>query len=174
MKNVLITGTSSGFGYLASKLLASKGYKVYATMRNIETYHRAVAKELSSIDGITVLDVELTNVESVNKAVDTIIAQDGKLDVLINSAGRFHLGIMEAFTDDQLLDILNVDVVGPWRVIRATLPHFRKQKEGLIITVASSLGRFSCPFMSAYSTAKHGLEGLIEVASKFDFITRLV
>lgn len=161
-KVVLVTGTSSGFGYLVSKLLASKGYTVYATMRNIEAKHSAPYKELSAIEGITVLEMELTDNVSVNKTVDYVIEKEGKIDVLINNAGAFHLDLMESYTDTQLLEILNVDVVGPWRMIRASLPHFRKQQDGLIITVASSLGRFSCPFMSAYSTAKHGLEGLIE------------
>jgi NAD(P)-dependent dehydrogenase (short-subunit alcohol dehydrogenase family) len=92
-KTVLITGTSSGFGKLAAELLASKGHKVYATMRNINGKNAAIAKELATRPNITVLNLEMADTNSNNDAVAQVIRAEGKLDVLINNAGSFFLGI---------------------------------------------------------------------------------
>ena len=162
-KVILITGTNSGFGSYAAPLLASQGHKVYATMRDIEERNKdAKDKLMSSSTNITVLNLELSDNESITKAVDFVVKKEGKIDVLINNAGRFYMGVGESFTDEDLAHIYNVDVLGPWRLIRAVLPHMRKQQSGYIITVTSGLGRFSCPFMTAYASAKHALEGLLQ------------
>lgn len=161
-KTVLISGTNSGFGYLAAGLLASKGYKVTAAMRNTAGKNAAVAAQLAAMPNITVVDFEATDTASINRAVEGIIAKEGRLDVLINNAGFFAMGIAESFTEDDLRHIHDVNVVGPWRFIRAAMPHFRQQRDGLIVTVSSSLARFSSPYMTAYASAKHGLEGLLE------------
>ena len=160
-KTVLITGTSSGFGKLAARLLAANGYKVYATMRDMTGRNAAIAKELGAMPNITVLPLEMADTKSNLDAVAAVVAKEGRIDVLINNAGSFFLGIGESFTEQDLLHIYDVDVLGPWRMVRAVLPHMRKQNEGLIITVSSSLARFSCPFMTAYSSGKHALEGLL-------------
>lgn len=162
-KIILITGTSSGFGSLAAPLLAQQGHRVYATMRDIEGRHRDVAETMrQGPGGITVLPLELANNEDNVAAVKRVVDENGRIDVIINNAGRFHLGIGESFSDQDLLEIYNVDVLGPWRLIRAALPHMRAQKSGYILTVSSSLARFSCPFMTAYASGKHALEGLIQ------------
>lgn len=161
-KCVLITGTSSGFGKLGAELLASRGYRVYATMRNTKGKNAAVATELGSKANVTVLDAEATDTAAINNAVAEVITREGRLDVLINNAGFFSMGIGESFTEEDLRHIYDVNVIGPWRFIRAALPQLRNQGDGLIITVSSSLARFSSPFMTAYASAKHALEGLLE------------
>src|SRR5262245_1171171 len=163
MKNkvILITGTNSGFGWLASKSSAAEGHKVYATMRETKGRNADKAKALAQAN-IEVLDVDVTDGKSVKDAVATVIEKEGRIDVLVNNAGISAIGITEAFTEVDLDKVINVDLKGPWRTIKAVLPQMRKQKEGLIINVTSVLGRFSSPFMSVYNSAKFGLEGLTE------------
>ena len=161
-QTILITGTSSGFGHAAVGLLAGAGHTVYATMRDIEGANQAAAQELRRLPGVTVLPLEMSSTHSNEAAVARVIAERGRLDVVFNNAGRFFMGVGEAFTPEDLLAIYDEDVLGPWRLVRAALPHMRTQKRGLIVTVSSSLARFSCPYMTAYASAKHAIEGLLQ------------
>jgi NAD(P)-dependent dehydrogenase (short-subunit alcohol dehydrogenase family) len=161
-KVVLITGTNSGFGWLTANSCAASGYTVYATMRDINGKNAAKAKELSALKNVHVLEVEITDAASVSNAVKEIIAKEGKLDVLVNNAGYNAAGIAETFTEQDVDKMMDVHVKGPWRMIKASLPHMRKQGEGLIINLSSGLGRFSAPFMTVYSAAKFAVEGLTE------------
>jgi NAD(P)-dependent dehydrogenase (short-subunit alcohol dehydrogenase family) len=161
-KVILITGTNSGFGWLTAKSSAALGHKVYATMRDTKGRNAAKAKALAQQPNIEVLDVEITNGKSVTDAVATIIMKEGRIDVVVNNAGIYATGITEAFTEDDVDKIMDVDVKGPWRLIKAVLPQMRKQGEGLIINISSISGRFSPPFMTVYNSAKFALEGLTE------------
>lgn len=161
-KVILITGTSSGFGRRAAELLANRGHIVYATMRDIETRNAQAASELAAIKGVTVLPLDLADTASNQAAVQRAIAGHDRLDVIVNNAGRFFMGVGEAFTPEQMLAIYDEDVLGPWRLVRAALPHMRQQKSGFVLTVSSSLARFSCPYMTAYASAKHAIEGLLQ------------
>jgi NAD(P)-dependent dehydrogenase (short-subunit alcohol dehydrogenase family) len=161
-KVILITGTNSGFGWLAAKSCAGLGHKVYATMRDTKDRNADKAKSLVQQENIVVLDVDVTSGKSVTDAVATIIKKEGKLDVVVNNAGIFATGIAETFTEDDLEKILDVDVKGPWRTVKAVLPQMRRQGEGLIINISSVAGRFSPPFMTVYNAAKFAVEGLTE------------
>ena len=161
-KVILITGTNSGFGYLTAKGAAAKGYKVYAAMRNTQSKNAEKAKELSSLDNITVVEIDVTKAEQVKSAIESIIQKEGKLDVLVNNAGYYGGGITETFTENDLENMFDVNVKGPWRTIKSSLPQMRKQGEGLIINISSGLGRFSAPFMTVYNSTKFALEGLTE------------
>jgi len=161
-KVILITGTNSGFGWLAANSCATLGHKVYATMRETKGRNADKAKELGQLANIQVLDVDVTDGTSVNNAVATILKKESRLDVVVNNAGIYASGIAETFTDDDLDKVMNVDVTGPWRIIKAALPHMRKQGGGLIINISSVAGRFSFPFQMAYNTAKFAMEGLTE------------
>jgi NAD(P)-dependent dehydrogenase (short-subunit alcohol dehydrogenase family) len=161
-KVVLITGTNSGFGWLTANSCAAVGYKVYATMRDTKGRNAENAMTLAQHANIEVLDVEVTSGKSVTDAVAAIINKEGGIDVVINNAGIFATGIAETFTEDDLDKVMDVNVKGSWRVIRAALPQMRKQGKGLIINVSSTAGRFSAPFMAIYGSAKFALEGLTE------------
>jgi NAD(P)-dependent dehydrogenase (short-subunit alcohol dehydrogenase family) len=161
-KVVLITGTNSGFGWLAANSCAALGHKVYATMRNTRDRNSEKATTLAQVPNIQVLDVDVTDGKSITDAIATIIQNEGSIDVVVNNAGIYAAGIAESFTEKDLKNILNVDVTGPWRIIRAALPHMRKQGEGLIINISSVAGRFSFPFQTVYNTAKFAIEGLTE------------
>jgi NAD(P)-dependent dehydrogenase (short-subunit alcohol dehydrogenase family) len=161
-KVVLITGTNSGFGWLAANSCAAQGHKVYATIRDAKGRNAAKAKILAQVENIEVLEVDVTNGESVTDAIATVIEKEGKIDVLVNNAGLYATGIAETFTEEDLGKVMDVNLNGPWRTIKAVLPQMRKQGEGLIINVSSVAGRFSFPFQMAYNISKFAVEGLTE------------
>ena len=161
-KIVLITGTNSGFGWLTVQSLAALGHQVYATMRDTKSKNAEKATALSQLENVTVLDVTLTDDDSVQKAVDSVIAKEGTIDVLINNAGFTMNGVAESFTTEDVQRLFDVNVFAPWRLIRAVLPAMRKQADGLIINVTSGFGRVSFPFATIYAGSKFGLEGISE------------
>lgn len=163
MKNILITGCSSGFGFDAAKFFAEKGHHVYATMRDISGRNAPKAKELSDFAkagnfGLDVIELDVVSDESVKNAV----SQMGEVDVLINNAGRGFGGPIEAFTSQQILDQLDLNIVGTARVANAVLPKMRAKKSGLIIQVSSNAGRGAFPGFGVYHASKWGLEGMSE------------
>ena len=163
MKKILITGCSSGFGYDASKYLASKGHHVYATMRNINGKNAKPAAELKDYANsnnvkIDVLEMDVTSDESVNAAA----AQIPVVDVLINNAGLGFGGALEAFSSEQFLAQLDLNIVGTLRAAKAVLPGMRARKSGLIIQLSSGAGRGAFPGFGVYHASKWGLEGMSE------------
>ncbi len=161
-KVVIITGTNSGFGWLTAHSVAALGHKVYATMRDTEGKNADKAKALSAVENITVLDVTITDDTSVKQAIETIIAAEGSVDVLVNNAGFSMNGVAESFTTADVQSMFDVNVFAPWRFIKEALPKMRKQEDGLIINVTSGFGRVSFPFATVYAASKFGLEGLSE------------
>ncbi len=161
-KVVLITGTNSGFGWLTAKTLAAAGHTVYATMRDTQSKNAAKAAELGQESNISVLDVALTDDTSVKNAVDLILANEGRIDVLVNNAGYSAMGVAESFTTEDVKEMFDLHVLAYWRLMKSVLPTMRQQADGLIINISSGAGRFSFPFMTVYSAAKFGLEGLSE------------
>jgi len=164
-QKILITGTNSGFGRLASLALARKGHTVFGTMRDIAGRNRASAEELRAIasqEGLQlhVVEMELTSDESVNSGVKEILSRAGTLDVVVNNAGYSLLGVEETLTSEQLLEQLDVNVVAPHRVMRAVLPTLRGRGKGLVINISSGLGRVVFPLMGAYAASKAALEAL--------------
>lgn len=161
-KVVLITGTNSGFGWLTAKTLAAAGHRVYATMRDTAGKNAGKAKELGALPNITVQDVVLTEDSSVKQAVDHILSREGRIDVLVNNAGYSAAGVAESFNTDNVREMFDLHVVAYWRLMKAVLPGMRRQADGLIINISSNAGRFAFPFLTVYSAAKFGLEGLSE------------
>lgn len=163
MKNVLITGCSSGFGYEAAKSLAEKGHAVFATMRNLNDKNEKPASELRNFAkernlSITVLEMDVTSDESVKAAADQV----PQVDVLINNAGLGYGGPIESFSSSEVLDQIDLNIVGTIRTAKAILPKMRAQKSGLIIQVSSGAGRACFPGFGVYHASKWGLEGLSE------------
>ncbi|MCY1718990.1 SDR family oxidoreductase [Prolixibacteraceae bacterium Z1-6] len=163
MKTILITGCSSGFGFLASKYLAEKGHQVIATMRNVSSKNVEPATDLEQFGRtngfkIRVLEMDVTSDESVKAAA----AQIPTVDVLINNAGLGYGGAMEAFSPSAVLEQLDLNIVGNIRVAQAVLPGMRAQKSGLIIQLSSVAGRGAFPAFGVYHASKWGVEGLSE------------
>lgn len=161
-KVVLITGTNSGFGWLTAHSVAALGHKVYATMRDTNGKNAEKAKALSQVENVTVLDVSLTDETSVKNAFDTILLREGTIDVLVNNAGTGMTGVAESYTATDVQEMLDVNIIAPWRLMKLALPTMRKQADGLIINVTSGFGTFSFPFSAVYGASKFGLEGLSE------------
>jgi NAD(P)-dependent dehydrogenase (short-subunit alcohol dehydrogenase family) len=163
-RTIVVTGCSTGFGRLVSEKLARRGDRVYATMRGVDGKNRPVAEELRGLvqsEGIDlrVLDLDVMSDASVNSAAEAVIAESGAPDVVINNAGQMFMGITEAFTADEVARQLDINVVGPHRVLRAFLPSMREAGRGLVINVSSIAGRMSVPFFSVYHASKWALEG---------------
>lgn len=161
-KIVLITGTNSGFGWLTARSLAALGHQVYATMRDTKGKNAEKANTLSSVENITVLDVALTDDQSVKQAIDTILSKEGVIDVLVNNAGYSMNGVTESFTTADVQSVFDVNFFAPWRLIKQVLPAMRREADGLIINVTSGFGRISFPFATVYGASKFALEGLSE------------
>ena len=151
-KVILITGASSGIGKACAIYLAQKGHKVYGTSR----------KPAAPAQGYEMLILDVTNPVSVQQAVNTVISKEGKIDVLLNNAGFGLGGAFENFSEEEMHKEMEVVFFGMARMMKAVLPHMRKEKKGLIINVSSIMGFISLPFQAFYSASKFALEGLSE------------
>ncbi len=160
-KTILITGTSSGFGRDAAETLAHAGHRVFASMRSTTFRNHTNAEALRS-KGIHVVELDVTDEDSVQRGVRSVLTQAGHLDVLINNAGIGSLNVSEAFTADQLRELYDVNVFGVQRVLRSVLPSFRSQRGGLVINIGSTLGRVTIPFFGLYGSSKFALEAITE------------
>jgi NAD(P)-dependent dehydrogenase (short-subunit alcohol dehydrogenase family) len=158
-KTILITGTSSGFGRDTAQTLAEGGHRVFATMRDIAARNHANAQHLRD-RGISVVEFDVTNDASVERGVQAVLQQAGHIDVVINNAGIGALQVSEAFTADQLRELFEVNVFGVHRMLRATLPTLRAQRDGLVINIGSVVGRVTLPFFGLYGSSKFALEAI--------------
>lgn len=159
MKNVIITGTSNGFGKMSAQQFADKNYKVYAAMRNTEGKNLAVKQELEAYsENIEVVEMDVCSDESVQAAFDSIIEKEGSIDVLINNAGIMHMGVTEAFSVEQANQLMNTNYYGIIRTVQAAASNMRAAGKGLIINTTSVVGRVSWPFTGTYSASKAAVE----------------
>ena len=173
MKNIIvITGASSGFGALAGRALAKAGHIVYASMR--ETKGRNApqvedAKKFAKDNNVDLRTIELdvTSQASVDAAIQQIIAENKRLDVVIHNAGHMVFGPAEAFTPEQLAELYDVNVLSTQRVNRAALPHLRKRRRGLVLWVSgSSAAGGTPPYLAPYFAAKAAMDALAVVYAR--------
>lgn len=152
-KVVLITGTAYGIGKSTAELLIDKGHIVYGGDILVEEN-----LYLNDIGG-TALEMDVTNQEHIDKAINQIISEQGRVDVLVNNAG---LGVYGAIEDVSMEDIYyqyDVNLFGLARVTKAVLPYMREEESGLIINISSVLGETYGPLAGWYLSTKHALEG---------------
>jgi NAD(P)-dependent dehydrogenase (short-subunit alcohol dehydrogenase family) len=160
-QNVLITGSSSGFGFLMAQTVARAGYKVYAGMREINGRNAQSKHQLEALNlDISVLELDVTNDSSVAAAVSSI-----EVDVLVNNAGYTARGPLEGFTVEQARRIFETNVFGPLRMNRAVLPGMRSKGRGLIVQISSTVAHLNYPFIGLYASTKAALESLTESQS---------
>ncbi len=164
---VLITGSSTGFGRLFTETLARKGHTVFATMRDLGGRNAKNASEIRALGEkeslpIHVLELDVTNDASVERAVDAAIAKSGRIDVAINNAGYYLSGLEEAVTTEQAQRLMDTNFFGPVRVNRAVLPHMRRQRSGVLMHISSGAGRVVLPSAGFYCASKFALEALAE------------
>ncbi|WP_116770395.1 SDR family oxidoreductase [Maribacter litoralis] len=161
-KNVLITGTSTGVGFESSILFANNNYKVYATMRNLNKADKLKERIVQESLDIEILSLDVTKIDSIKSAVETIIAKDGKLDVLINNAGAGFAKTTEQASEEEIRWVTEVNYHGVVFCTQAVLPYMRKQKSGQIISITSVGGLVGQPFNELYCGAKFAVEGFME------------
>ena len=167
-KVILITGASSGFGRITAELLAETGHIVYASMRGLDGKNAEKAQEMqqqATEKGwqLFLIELDVTSEESAKSAATQIVEAQGRIDVVINNAGMLVVGVTEAFTPEQMLQVFNTNAVS-WLIIgRAFLPYMRQQEDGLMLYVGSVTSRILSPFQGPYVASKAAGDVLAEV-----------
>jgi NAD(P)-dependent dehydrogenase (short-subunit alcohol dehydrogenase family) len=165
-KVIVVTGASSGFGALAARELAKDGEIVYASMRETQGRNAPQVKEAAAYSAehkvdLRTIELDVLAQKSVDAAIARIIADNGRLDVVVHNAGHMVLGPAEAFTPEQYAEVYDINVLGTQRVNRAALPHLRKQGRGLLVWVSSSSTRGGTPpFLAPYFASKAAMDSL--------------
>jgi NAD(P)-dependent dehydrogenase (short-subunit alcohol dehydrogenase family) len=167
MKNIIsVTGASSGFGALAARALARAGHTVYASMRETTGRNAPQVKEVEeyaaahSVD-LHTIELDVLSQESTDAALQTIVSENGRIDVVVHNAGHMVFGPAEAFTPEQLAQLYDTNVLSTQRVNRAALPHLRAQEKGLIVWVSSSSTRGGTPpYLAPYFASKAAMDAL--------------
>jgi NAD(P)-dependent dehydrogenase (short-subunit alcohol dehydrogenase family) len=165
-KTIVLTGASSGFGAMTARALADAGHTVYGGMRDTAGRNQAAvadAAEYARAKSVSLRTVEMdvSDQRSVDAAVASVLAEAGRIDVVIHNAGHMVLGPAEAFTPEQLVEIYDVNTVSTQRVNRAVLPHLRAQRDGLVVWIGSSSTRGGTPpYLAPYFAAKAAEDSL--------------
>ncbi len=164
-KVAVVTGSSSGIGYEISLMLARNGFLTYATMRNLNKSENIKSVASKENLPIRINQLDVTDDVSVKDAVQAILSETGRIDVLVNNAGYVLNGAFEDLAMDEIKRQYDTNVFGLIRTTQAVLPIMRRQKSGIIVNISSGAGRFGYPGQSAYISTKFAVEGLSESMS---------
>jgi NAD(P)-dependent dehydrogenase (short-subunit alcohol dehydrogenase family) len=158
----IVTGSSGGIGLATSLALARNGYLTYATMRNLAKRDSIQSVADKQHLPIRVVQLDVTDENSIKKAIQSILSEAGRIDLLVNNAGYALTGAFEDIGIDEIEAQYETNVFGVIRVTQTVLPTMRKQGSGRIINISSGAGRIGYPGGSAYVSSKFALEGLSE------------
>lgn len=161
-KVALVTGSSSGIGFETALALARHGYYTYATMRDTKKGDKILEIAKKENLGINVIELDVNSEDSIKKAVEKILSEKKRIDLLVNNAGYFLVGCLEDMTEKDLRDQFETNFFGVVRTIQSVLPTMRNQKSGIIVNVSSVAGRIGFPVTPGYISSKFALEGLSE------------
>lgn len=161
-KVAIVTGSSSGIGFETALALAREGYHTYATMRDTKKGNKILDIAKKENLQIRVVELDVNNDNTIKKAVEVILGEKKRIDVLVNNAGYFLVGCLEDLTIPDLKDQFETNFFGVVRTIQAVLPTMRNQKSGIIVNVSSVAGRIGFPVTPGYISSKFALEGLSE------------
>lgn len=156
-----VTGTSRGLGLDLAVQVLERGDNLAATTRSVDRLTAALAGRVDTAK-LLALEVDLRDPAAVDRAIAETTAHFGRLDVVVNNAGYGFLGAVEETSADEVRDMLDVQVVGVWNVLRSTLPVLRGQRSGHIVTVSSVLGLTAVPGWALYCAGKFAVEGISE------------
>ena len=161
-KIAIVTGSSSGIGFETALALAREGYYTYATMRDIKKGNQI--KEITKKENLKlqVIELDVDKDETVQAAINKIMNEKNRIDVLVNNAGYGLFGCLEDLSMDDLKAQFETNFFGVVRTLQAVIPIMRKQKSGTIVNVSSVAGRIGFPVSPAYISSKFALEGLSE------------
>lgn len=151
---VLITGVSSGIGRATAEKFALQGCRVFGSVRNL--------KKALPIPGVELIEMDVTQDESVRQAVTMVIERAKQIDVLVNNAGATIIGAVEETSVAEATSLFDTNLFSILRTTQAVLPFMRAQRAGRIINISSVLGFLPAPYMGVYSATKHAVEGLSE------------
>ncbi len=155
----LITGASSGFGRAIAEAALAEGDVVVGAVRRPEALDDLVADRPDQVEA---LRLNVGDTSAAEAAVRDVLARHGRIDVLVNNAGRTHVGAFEETTEQELRELFDVHVFGPAALTRAVLPHMRERRSGAIVQMSSMGGQLSFAGFSLYSGTKFALEGMSE------------
>jgi NAD(P)-dependent dehydrogenase (short-subunit alcohol dehydrogenase family) len=159
----LVTGATSGFGRAITEAAIAAGDVVVATGRRTDRLDDLVAR---FPDQVKPARLDITDIARAGQVVDDVAAQYGRIDVLVNNAGRTQVGALEETTDDELRRLFELHFFAPAALTRAVLPHMRRQGSGAVVQMSSVGGQVTAPGFGAYCATKFALEGLTETLSQ--------
>lgn len=154
MHTVLITGASTGIGYECAKIFLENGWNVVATMRDPEK-----APDTLKQRNVLITKMDVTDNDSIKKAIQEAIFKFGQIDVLINNAGYYSIGVVEAIPEEEIRRQIETNLLGLIFTTKAVLPYMREKRKGLIVNLSSVAGRTTVPLQSIYHATKWGVEG---------------
>ncbi|AKU25244.1 oxidoreductase [Geobacillus stearothermophilus] len=159
-----VTGASSGFGLLTSVVLAGEGYRVLASMRNLNNKGRleAAAKEAGVTDRIEIVQLDVTDFSAVETVIQDVIRRYGRIDLLVNNAGYAAGGFTEELAVEDWRRQFETNFFGLVAVTKAVLPSMREHRSGKIVNISSISGRIGFPSMGPYVASKFAVEGFSE------------
>lgn len=157
-KSIFITGTNSGFGKATVEQFAKAGWNVAATVRDTHK-NSGLFKELPNV---IIYELDVTDFEQVEKVAQSVIQKFGKIDVVVNNAGYCLMGPTETSTMEQIKEQYETNVFGLFAVTKAFIPHFRENRDGMFINLASSSAQFNYPYIAAYGSSKWAVRGITE------------
>lgn len=161
-KVAIVTGSAAGIGYEIAIHLAKNGFRTYASMRSLQKANGITEMANNENLPLSLIQIDVTDDISITKAIDTVIKDSGRIDVLVNNAGYGLVGSVEDMSIEELKAQYETNVFGTFRVTKAVLPYMRKEHGGSIINISSIAGRIALPMYSAYVSTKFAIEGLSE------------
>lgn len=166
-KVIVITGCSTGLGLETAVLMASKGHKVYGTMRNTSKSDLLIETAKKAEVEVIVKQLDVTNTDSVNNCMAEIMTVEGRIDVLVNNAGAGFIRTTEQATEAEIKWQLDLNFMGVVRTTKAVLPYMREVKKGHIINISSVGGLVGQPFNEIYCASKFAVEGYTESLASY-------
>ena len=151
---VVVTGVSSGIGHVTAEKFAGRGCQVFGTVRSIA--------KAPSLPGVELVEMDVRDDASIQRAIQSIIERAGRIDVLVNNAGMALVGSVEETLLTEAALLFDTNVFGILRTTKAVLPHMRARRSGRIVNLSSVLGFLPAPYMGLYAASKHAVEAMSE------------
>jgi NAD(P)-dependent dehydrogenase (short-subunit alcohol dehydrogenase family) len=158
----VVTGANSGIGRAVAIHLATHGLTVYGTVRNVDKAAKLVAMAAEAGAEVHLVELDVADDESVHTGFATVHDEAGRIDVLVNNAGVGGNGVVEESPIEQYADVMNVNLLGALRCLKAVLPGMRQRRSGTIVNVTSVVGRFASIGQAPYVASKWAFEGVSE------------
>ena len=158
----VVTGANSGIGRAVAIHLATQGLTVYGTVRSIDKGAKLQAMAGEAGAEVRLVELDVADDESVEAGFATVLDEAGRVDVLVNNAGIGGNGVVEEAPIERYAEVMNVNLYGALRCLKAVLPGMRRRRSGTIVNITSVAGRFASPAQAPYVASKWAFEGVSE------------